>query len=79
MLKYNSEVFFQFYHTVRIYQNAVNEDHNKLVQLRHENRVHVIPQSNRVEPKPLYLCPECSNHMYSNNMIQMQCLIKHSK
>jgi hypothetical protein len=39
----------------------------------------VIPQSDRVEPKPLYVCPRCLNHTYSNNMIQMQCSIKHSK
>jgi hypothetical protein len=32
MLKYNSEVFFLFLHTLRIYQNVVNEHHDKLVQ-----------------------------------------------
>jgi hypothetical protein len=26
----------------------------------------------------LYMCPGCSIHTHSNNMIQMQCLIKHS-
>jgi hypothetical protein len=39
----------------------------------------VIPRSERVEPKPLYVCPGCSIHTYSNNMIQMQCSIKHNK
>jgi hypothetical protein len=39
----------------------------------------VIPRSEKVEPKPLYVYPGCSIHTYSNNMIQMQCLIKHSK
>jgi hypothetical protein len=39
MLKYDSEVFFMFFHTLRIYQNVMNEHHDKLVQLRHENRV----------------------------------------
>jgi hypothetical protein len=29
----------------------------------------VIPRSKKVEPKPLYVCPGCSNHTYSNNMI----------
>jgi hypothetical protein len=29
----------------------------------------VIPQSERVEPKPLYVCLRCSIHMYINNMI----------
>jgi hypothetical protein len=29
----------------------------------------VIPRSEKVELKPLYVCPGCSNHMYSNNMI----------
>jgi hypothetical protein len=28
-----------FFHTHRIYQNVVNEPHDKLVQLLHENRV----------------------------------------
>jgi hypothetical protein len=37
-----------------------------------------IHQSEKLEPKPLYVCPGCSLHMYSNNMIQMQCSIKHS-
>jgi hypothetical protein len=31
----------------------------------------VIPRSEKVEPKPLYVCPGCSIHRYSNNMIQM--------
>jgi hypothetical protein len=39
----------------------------------------VIPQSKKVELKPLYVCPGCSIHTYSNNMIPMQCSIKHSK
>jgi hypothetical protein len=39
----------------------------------------LVPRSKKVELKPLYVCPGCSIHMYSNNMIQMQCLIKHSK
>jgi hypothetical protein len=29
----------------------------------------VIPRSEKAEPKPLYVCSECSNQMYSNNMI----------
>jgi hypothetical protein len=31
-----------FFHTLRRYQNVVNEHHDKLVKLRHENRVHEI-------------------------------------
>jgi hypothetical protein len=27
------------------------------------------PGSKRVEPKPPYVCPRCSNHTYSNNII----------
>jgi hypothetical protein len=38
----------------------------------------VIPRSEKVGPKPLYMCPRCSIHTYSNNMIQMQCSVKHS-
>jgi hypothetical protein len=41
-LEYNSEVIFMFFHTLRMYQNVINEHHNELVQLRHENRVHVV-------------------------------------
>jgi hypothetical protein len=42
MLKYNSEVFFIFFHTLQIYKNVINEHHDKLVQLRHKDRVHEV-------------------------------------
>jgi hypothetical protein len=29
----------------------------------------VIPQFEKVEPRPLYVCPGCSNHTYSDNTI----------
>jgi hypothetical protein len=35
----------------------------------HYSNAIVIPQSEKAEPKPLYVCQGCSNHMYSNNMI----------
>jgi hypothetical protein len=41
-LKYNSEVFFIFFHTLGIYKNVFNEHHDKLFQLQHENRVHEV-------------------------------------
>jgi hypothetical protein len=41
-LKYNSKVFFMFLYSLRIYKNVVNEYHDKLVQLRHEDRVHEV-------------------------------------
>jgi hypothetical protein len=25
--------------------------------------------SDKMKPKPLYVCPRCSNHTYSNNMV----------
>jgi hypothetical protein len=31
-----------FFHTPRIYKNVVNEYHDKLVQLRHKDRVHQV-------------------------------------
>jgi hypothetical protein len=31
-----------FFHTSQIYKNVVNEYHNKLVQLQHEDGVHAI-------------------------------------
>jgi hypothetical protein len=27
------------------------------------------PGSEKTKPKPLYVCPGCSNHTYSNNMV----------
>jgi hypothetical protein len=27
------------------------------------------PSSEKMKPKPLYVCPGCSNHAYSNNMV----------
>jgi hypothetical protein len=27
------------------------------------------PGSEKIKPKPLYVCPGCSNHTYSNNMV----------
>jgi hypothetical protein len=36
-LKYNSEVIFKFFHTLRMYQNVVNEHYDELVQLWLEN------------------------------------------
>jgi hypothetical protein len=41
-LKYNSEVFFMFIHSLQIYNNVINEYHDKLVQLWHEDKVHEI-------------------------------------
>jgi hypothetical protein len=36
-----------------------------------------IPRSEKMEPEPPYVCPGCSNHTYSNNIIkQMQYAIK---
>jgi hypothetical protein len=37
MLKYNSDVIFMFFHTLRIYQNVVSEHHDELDLLQHEN------------------------------------------
>jgi hypothetical protein len=36
-LKYNSEVIFMFFTTLRLHQNVINEHHDKLVQLQHEH------------------------------------------
>jgi hypothetical protein len=44
-LKYNSELIFMFFHTLRIYQNVINKHHNELVQLRHENWVHEVHEN----------------------------------
>jgi hypothetical protein len=41
-LKYNAEMLFMLFFILRIDQDVINEDHNKLVQLCHENRVHQV-------------------------------------
>jgi hypothetical protein len=41
-LKYNAEMLFMLFFILRIDQDVVNEDHNKLVQLCHEYRVHQV-------------------------------------
>jgi hypothetical protein len=41
-LKYNAEMLFMFLPTLRKDQDVINEDHDKLVQLFHENRVHQV-------------------------------------
>jgi hypothetical protein len=42
LLKYNAEVLFMLFPTLRKDQDVVNEDHDKLVQLFHENQVHQV-------------------------------------
>jgi hypothetical protein len=41
-LKYNAEMLFMLFPTLRKDQDVINEDHDKLVQLLHENRVHQV-------------------------------------
>jgi hypothetical protein len=41
-LKHDSEMLFMFFHTLWIYKNVVNENHDKLVQLRYEYGVHEV-------------------------------------
>jgi hypothetical protein len=41
-LKHNAEMLFVLFLTLRKDQDVVNEDHDKLVQLFHENRVHQV-------------------------------------
>jgi hypothetical protein len=40
LLKYNSDLFFVFFHNLQIYKNVVNEYHDKLVQFWYEDRLH---------------------------------------
>jgi Zn ribbon nucleic-acid-binding protein len=51
-LKYNSGVFFMFFHCLRIYNNVFNEYHDKLVQLWHEDRVHEVHEVCRCIHQP---------------------------
>jgi hypothetical protein len=41
-LKYNAEMLFMLFSTLRKDQDVINEDHDKLVQLLHENQVHQV-------------------------------------
>jgi hypothetical protein len=41
-LKYNVEMLFMLFPTLRKDQDVINEDHDKLVQLFHENQVHQV-------------------------------------
>jgi hypothetical protein len=41
-----------FFHTLRIYKNVVNENHNELVQLFHEYGVHEIHEMCRCISQP---------------------------
>jgi hypothetical protein len=41
-LKHNAEMLFMFFLTFRKDQDIVNEDHDKLVQFFHENRIHQV-------------------------------------
>jgi hypothetical protein len=41
-LKHKAEMLFLFFLTLRKDQDVIYEDHNKLVQLFHENRVHEV-------------------------------------
>jgi hypothetical protein len=41
-LKHNVEMFFMLFLALRKDQDVVNEDHNKLVKLSHEYRVHQV-------------------------------------
>jgi hypothetical protein len=38
----------------------------------------IIPQSEKVELKPLYVCSGCSNHTYSNNRIN-RCNVRYNR
>jgi CDP-glycerol glycerophosphotransferase (TagB/SpsB family) len=41
-LKHNAEMLFMLFLTLRKYQDVIYEDHGKLVQVFHENRVHQV-------------------------------------
>jgi hypothetical protein len=41
-LKHNTEMLFMLFLTLRKEQDVINEDHDKLVHLFHENRVHQV-------------------------------------
>jgi hypothetical protein len=52
LLKYNAEMPFMLFVSLRIYQDVVNEDHDKLVQLCHEYIVHLVHEVSRGVGQP---------------------------
>ena len=46
-LENNAKVLSMFFFILGIYKNVVNENHDKLIQLRHEYRVHEIHEMSR--------------------------------
>jgi hypothetical protein len=46
-LQNNSEMLLMLFFTLGIDQDVINEDHDKLVQLRHEHRVHQVHEMRR--------------------------------
>jgi hypothetical protein len=51
-LKHNAEMLFMFFLTLRKDQDIVNEDHDKLVQFFHENRIHQVHEMSGVVGQP---------------------------
>jgi hypothetical protein len=47
LLKHNVEMLLMLFLTLRKDQDIINEDHDKLVQLFHENRVHQVHEVSR--------------------------------
>jgi hypothetical protein len=52
VLKHYLNVFLVFFHTLQIYQNVIDEHHDKQVQLRHENRIHEVQEVCRCIHQP---------------------------
>jgi hypothetical protein len=51
-LKHNAEMLFILFLAIRIDQDVINEDHDKLVKLCHEYRVHQIHEVSRGNGQP---------------------------
>jgi hypothetical protein len=41
-LEYNAEMFLVLFHILGVDQNVINKNHDKLIQLGHEYRIHEI-------------------------------------
>jgi Mg2+/Co2+ transporter CorC len=67
-----------FFHTPRIYKNVVNEYHDKLVQLWHEDRVHEIHEvcqcirqsegHDKIFKETISCCEGCLRYIFSTNL-----------
>jgi hypothetical protein len=66
-----SEILAFSYHVTRVSSLRLNSCAITIATVTEEGGEGLLshPGFEKMKPKPLYVCPGCSNHMYSNNMV----------